>query len=299
MEVLNQCPICSANKFTLHVKCLDYIVSRETFTIVRCLYCGFLFTNPRPDEKEIDKYYMSEKYIPHSGTNKRLINKVYGIVRKYTIKKKVQLINRLSNHKVKNKRILDIGAGTGDFLNACKKYGWSINGVEPSPIARQKAKQKFGLYFYKDVFSLPLNEENGKHDVITMWHVLEHVHKLHQTINHIKNVIADEGILIIAVPNCNSWDSKKYGEHWAAYDLPRHLYHFVQKDIERLFSKFGFQLSKVIPMKFDSYYVSLLSEEYKTGKQQFITGLWNGFISNINAKQNGYSSHIYVLNRYK
>lgn len=305
METLINCPICNHNKFTPFLSCVDYTVSRETFHIVQCEACGFRFTNPRPTEKEIGKYYESEEYISHSGTSKGVVNKIYGMVRNYTIKQKVSLINRLSHKsQVTSKSILDIGCGTGEFLNACQKNNWRVTGVEPSETARANAKSNYGIAAYSTLWDLQTltlkgGDGGGLFNVITMWHVLEHVHQLDKTIEQIKKLLVDEGVLIIAVPNCNSYDAEKYGAQWAAYDLPRHIYHFTKKDIEKLFSRFDFKLQEVLPMKFDSYYVSILSEKYKTGKLNLVAGFFSGLNSNLSAgeKSRGYSSQIYVLKK--
>ena len=306
METLTSCPICSEGKFKHFLSCKDYTVSRETFIIVQCEACGFRFINPRPDENEIGKYYESEEYISHSGTNRGVVNKIYGMVRNYTIRKKVQLINKkIRNPQSAIRNILDIGCGTGEFLNACKQNDWNVTGIEPSDVAREHAKENFGIEPLTPEKLFEINEK--KFNLITMWHVLEHVHQLRKTIEQINKILLDDGTLIVAVPNCNSWDAKKYGEHWAAYDVPRHIYHFTKKDIGKLFSQFGFKLHEVLPMKFDSYYVSLLSEKYKTarlpdgqGKSNLIAGFFNGLKSNLNAgSNNGYSSQIYILIKNK
>ncbi len=301
METLNNCPVCKNDKLKLFLSCTDYTVSRVTFKVVQCEACGFRFTNPRPDEKEIGRYYQAEDYISHSDTNKGLVNKLYQIVRNYTIGKKVKLINGLVRRQTSDVRqVLDIGSGTGEFLNACKKDGWAVTGIEPSEMARKNAQQKYGITPLPQEKLFELSEK--KFNVITLWHVLEHIHQLDKTIDQINKLLLDEGVLIIAVPNCNSWDAKKYGAYWAAWDLPRHLYHFTQKDIETLFKRSGFQLSEILPMKFDSYYVSLLSEKYRSGKSNLIaigliSGFWNGLISNLSANKNGYSSQIYILKK--
>lgn len=297
MEKLNYCPVCSGNKFKPFISCIDHTVSRETFHIVQCEECGFRFTNPRPDEKEIGRYYISEEYISHSGTSRGLVNKIYGLVRNHTIKQKVKLINQVSGIRYRASRnILDMGCGTGEFLQACKTDGWEVTGIEPSEIARKHAKENYGIDAMIPERLFELKEK--KFNVITLWHVLEHVHQLDKTINQIGTILLENGTLIIAVPNCNSWEAKKYAEHWAAWDVPRHLYHFTEKDIRAIFKKHNFVLKEVIPMKFDSYYVSLLSEKYKTGKSNLVTGFRNGLASNIAAadKAVGFSSQIYVFN---
>ncbi len=296
METLNYCPVCKSDKAKAYLSCIDYTVSRETFNVVQCGSCGFRYTNPRPDEKEIGKYYQAEEYISHSDTSKGLVNKLYLMVRNYTIAQKIKLINRLSPPLPSSPRnLLDIGCGTAEFLHAAKVNGWNVTGIEPSEIARKNAQQKYGITPLSQEKLFELSEK--KYNAISMWHVLEHVHQLDRTIEQIKNILLDEGVLIIAVPNCDSPDAKKYGAHWAAWDVPRHLYHFTKKDIETLFKRSGFKLSEVLPMKFDSFYVSLLSEKYKTGNSNLFSGFLNGMNSNISAGENGYSSQIYILRK--
>jgi 2-polyprenyl-3-methyl-5-hydroxy-6-metoxy-1,4-benzoquinol methylase len=303
METLTNCPVCRKNKQEPFLICTDHTVSRETFAVVRCAACGFRFTNPRPAPSEIGKYYESEEYISHSGTSRGVVNKIYGLVRNYTIARKVNLINALTGNlsertpseKPEIRSLLDIGCGTGEFLNASKQNGWKVTGIEPSDVARSHAKENFGIEPLSPEKLFDLNEK--QFSAITLWHVLEHVHELDKTIEQISKLLLKEGVLIIAVPNCNSFDAEKYGAQWAAWDVPRHIYHFTKPDIEKLFSRFGFKLTEALPMKFDSFYVSLLSEKYKNGSANLVKGFLSGLQSNLAAVKNnrGYSSQIYIL----
>jgi 2-polyprenyl-3-methyl-5-hydroxy-6-metoxy-1,4-benzoquinol methylase len=293
METLTKCPVCSSADFALFLTCKDHTVSRETFNIVRCNSCGFKFTNPRPKEKYLGRYYKSEDYVSHSNTKKGFINKTYQAVRKYTLLKKLQLISKY----FKTGNILDIGCGTGEFLDTCKKAKWSTLGIEPDEDARKMAIQNFGLNV-KEEDELK-NLQDGSFEIITMWHVLEHVPKLNERIEELKRLIKPNGIIIIAVPNSDSFDANKYKEDWAAYDVPRHLYHFNPKDIETLFKNHGLKMFRILPMVFDSFYVSLLSEKIKSGKTHPVQAFWNGFVSNLYALKTGktYSSQIYLIRK--
>jgi len=294
MEKLESCPVCNATVFKHFLTCKDFTVSKEEFDIVSCSSCGFKFTNPRPEVNKLGAYYESEEYISHSNTSKGLVNSLYQGVRKYTLIKKLQLINRLNPKAT----LLDIGCGTGEFLNVCKEYGWKTTGIEPDEKARNYGVENYNL----DV--KPENELKNLADhsfeIITMWHVLEHVPDLNKRIEEIKRILKLNGTLVVAVPNCDSLDAKIYGKYWAAYDVPRHLYHFTPKDIENLFRKHEMKVSRVLPMIFDSFYVSLLSEKYKNGTPGLIKGFFNGLRSNLAAIKTGrkYSSQIYIIRNF-
>ncbi len=289
LNIKSHCPICDGSEFKPFLECVDYTVSQEKFNIVECTNCGMHFTNPIPVEEEIGAYYKSESYISHSSTNKGLINKIYQQVRKITLNRKLKLIRRLA----KGKRVLDIGAGTGHFLDKLTQSGYDAIGLEPDADARQFAKDHFSVNI-QDLSEL-YNLEKKSLDVVTMWHVLEHVYDLQKDVKQISELLKGDGVLVIAVPNMGSYDAKYYKEYWAAYDLPIHLYHFTPNDIKNLFSKFGFDLVEVLPMKFDSYYISMLSEKYRGGN--IINAIIRGFISNIKAKEGEFSSQTYILKR--
>jgi 2-polyprenyl-3-methyl-5-hydroxy-6-metoxy-1,4-benzoquinol methylase len=293
MQRLENCPVCNASSFSPFLDCIDYTVSRETYSIVQCNSCGFKFTNPRPEESDLGKYYKSEDYISHSNTKKGFINSAYQTVRKYTLLKKLQLISKY----YKTGKILDIGSGTGDFLKTMKNAKWETIGIEPDEDARKFSIESNGLDIRTEVELSRLEE--ASFDVISMWHVLEHVPKLNERVEELRRLIKPNGMIIIAVPNCSSLDAKIYGSKWAAYDVPRHLYHFVPKDIEELFRRHGMKVYKTLPMMFDSFYVSMLSERYKTGNTNILRSTWNGLRSNLAGMKNGrtYSSQIYLIRK--
>ncbi len=270
------------------LKTKDFSISQETFELFRDTDLDMLVTKPQPEN--LDSYYESEVYISHTDSNKSFVDKLYQRVKKYSLSKKLNLINTYSKEK---KTLLDVGAGTGDFLNEAKSNGWDIEGVEPNHNAREKALNK-GISLKDRMEALA----GTKYDVITLWHVLEHLPDLENQILKLVWHLEEEGTLIIAVPNFNSYDAKHYKEFWAAYDVPRHLWHFSKTAIEKLFVKHGLELVKVKPMVFDSFYVSLLSEKYKTGKQNIFKAFALGLWSNISAmRTKEHSSHIYVLQK--
>lgn len=292
MENLTQCPVCKSNSFQHFLNVKDFSVTKETFNLDQCKNCGFVFTNPRPDEKEIGKYYAFEEYISHTNTNKGFINKAYQWVRNYTLNQKKNLIEQLNGGKGV---ITDIGCGTGHFLKTCKENGWKVNGSEPADDARGIAKEQTQQEIRTEVYEL-----KEVSDVVTLWHVLEHIHQLDKTLQHISGLVKEGGHLIIALPNLKSWDAKNYKEYWAAYDVPRHLYHFDKDTVKKLVEAFGFQMTAVKPMMFDSLYVSMLSEKYKGNGLSSIRGALNGLRSNFAAMgKKEYSSHIYIFKKIK
>lgn len=269
-------------------KTKDYLVTQENFTLIFDKDSDMLITEPQP--KNLEKYYDPKNYISHSDDKNNFIEKVYQQVKKITLNKKVKLIDQYS---LDEKSLLDIGCGTGEFLAYAKNKNWNTVGVEVNQNARNKALNK-KLIIYKSLEDLPKRQFN----IISLWHVLEHLPNLNEKISLIKTKLDDNGTLIIAVPNYKSYDAKHYKEFWAAYDTPRHLWHFSQDAIKILFEKHNFKVTKTLPMYFDSFYVSLLSEKYKNGKSNYLKAFYRGLISNIKAKSNGeYSSLIYILKK--
>lgn len=270
------------------IKVKDFSVSGESFSLLLNEEYQILKTHPQPTLDKLGSYYEFEDYISHTDGKRTLFEKMYHFIKRKAIGDKVKLIN--SYQPVKG-RILDIGAGTGDFLLECKNQNWDILGIEPNDKAKGIALGK-GIKFGDTIEKL----ESNSFDVITMWHVLEHVPDVEHQVAELKRLLKPSGTIIIAVPNFKSYDANHYKEFWAAYDVPRHLWHFSKTAIEKLFDKQNMNLEDIKPMWFDSFYVSLLSEKYKTGKMNFISGFFIGLISNVSGFfKKEFSSHIYVL----
>jgi 2-polyprenyl-3-methyl-5-hydroxy-6-metoxy-1,4-benzoquinol methylase len=291
-EIVKECPICNETSLKNNLVCKDFTVSNDSFMLVYCNNCNTKITSPRPTTEEISKYYESETYISHSNKSNTLFEKLYKFVREINLKSKLNLIN---NHSKEKGTILDVGCGTGEFLETCSKNGWNITGVEPNKNAITNSIIKNTTIIYEDVEKL---DNKSEYNVITLWHVLEHLYNPIETLKKLKKHLKESGIIIIAVPNFESYDANLYKEYWAGYDVPRHLYHFSSKSIQTLAKKNNMKIIKIKPMIFDSYYVSMLSEKYKGNKYFFIDGIRNGFKSNQKAKKdNYYSSLIYILQK--
>lgn len=273
------------SRTTPYLICKDYLVSNESYRVMKNDQLEMLVTSPVPPK--LEKYYESNEYRSHNSSNYTALNLLYNWVKKQSFKRKKALFN----NAIKNKIILDIGAGTGDFLLYCKNQGLDIAGVEPNEKARIKAQSK-GVTLQDSLNKI----DKKKFDIITLWHVLEHLPNLYESLARIKTLLSEKGQLFIAVPNFKSYDAQYYQEFWAAYDVPRHLWHFSQESIQAIFSSVNMKLTKVHPLKYDSFYVSLLSEKNKTGKNNFIKAFLVGLQSNLKAKRSKeYSSLIYEL----
>ena len=279
------------NSNHIHLKVKDHSVSGEVFELIQNSEYGFLETTPQPSSDKLPEYYNSQDYISHTDSKRNLFEKAYHLVRSISLKKKLNLINSFSSEE---KKLLDVGCGTGDFLETAQQNNWQVSGIEPNKQARAIANKKTD----NSVFEIEqlLKFESNSFDVITLWHVLEHLPNLDDHIAVFKKLLKPNGTLIIAVPNHESYDAKYYKQFWAAYDVPRHLWHFNRDSITKLVSKYSFQVIKVKPMWFDSFYVSMLSEKYKTGKMNPIIGFWVGMVSNLKAlRSKEASSLIYII----
>lgn len=277
------CPICECTQTDIVIESIDFSLTKENFTILHCPQCSFRFTYPVPSQSEIGRYYKFTEYISHTDVKEGWMNHLYHKVRTKTLAQKTKWVQSLfTGHKG---HLLDIGAGTGAFVNAMKEKDWKVTGLEPDAATREKAFQNYSIELQPidKIYNLPENE----FEVISMWHVLEHVHELKPYLNQCFKSLKKNGRLIVAVPNYTSFDASYYNKYWAAYDLPRHLYHFSPTSMDKLMESMGFEIVQIIPMWFDSFYVSLLSEKYKnSGKMGMIIAGVIGCLSNLIALSN-------------
>lgn len=289
-EQLEHCPVCGSSHIEKHIDTVDFSTSKEPFSVYKCLNCSHLYTNPRVVESKIGPYYDNPDYISHTNDNASLFGQVYQRLRDINLKRKLSYVNKVFQN---SGDVLDYGCGTGQFLNTLVNDDKSVLGVEINEGAREQAQK------YAPVFS-SISEVQTRLEVITMWHVLEHVYDLRGLLGEFKKRLIPGGHLIVAVPNPESFDAQHYGMHWAAWDVPIHIHHFTQRSVKTLMESEGFSLVDVIPMNMDSYYISLLSEQYKSGSRKkmlkhWINALWYGFKSNTRAGKTNTSSKIYVL----
>lgn len=303
----NKCPWCNSENNTQFLKLKDYFLTQEEFEILECHDCKLLFTSPCPAPEKIGDYYKSEDYLSHNEEKKSIFASIYNCVKTVNIKNKYNFI--VESRKAKDEsqkpsptaianshshRLLDIGCGVGDFLLYAKEKGCEITGIEPSEDARKIAEKKLDCKILapSDLEKIPDNS----FDIITMWHVLEHVADLKTEIYHLQRLLKENGRLVIALPNYKSYDAEYYKDKWAAYDVPRHLNHFSQTSIKNIFDSTKLQLIDTKALKWDSFYISMLSEQYLKHSNSFIKGMLTGWKSNRKARKSGeYSSLVYVF----
>ncbi len=329
-ERLNACPLCDGRDGSYeYLSCKDELVTGEMFHVEQCVSCGFLYTNPRPNALNISAYYRSDDYISHHDTPHSIMDKVYHRVRSFMMGKKAKLIrNFVSDHT----SILDVGCGTGAFLKRMAREGYRVTGVEPGEPARKMAQSK-GLHVVKDLDALDaMKPKDGcQHpdihidrsdrvdnvtstaykaeqaagslfSCISLWHVMEHMHDFKEQCNQYYRLLNTDGCLVVAVPMVESFDAAYYQQHWAAYDLPRHLYHFNEKSLITAVEMAGFALKKTQSLPFDSFYVSILSEKYRNSLPAFfayLRALVVGLVSNMVAAsgRRPASSQVFVFRK--
>lgn len=287
------CPLCGSSSVSKEMECKDCFVSGEIFPIYECSECGFRFTAGVPDDSAMGRYYQSAAYISHSDTGKGLMNKVYHMVRMYMLREKCNMVMHFTG--LKHGTLLDYGTGTGYFAHSMSERGWNVESIEMSENARTFAFEHFGLRS-----KLPSDMDtlaDHSFDCVTLWHVMEHVSNMHEMMDAFRRILKDTGLLVMAVPNRTSYDAQHYGERWAAYDVPRHLWHFSPSTMQRLGNDHGFALVEMIPMPFDAFYISMMTEKNYGAFCPFLKGLWYGskaWLHTLGNKERS-SSLIYIF----
>ena len=292
---IKTCPLCGGTRPERALTCVDHYATGEMFHLCRCPECGFLFTQDFPVEAEIGRYYETPDYISHTDTRKGAVNRLYHAVRSHMLKRKATLVERNAHRK--EGRLLDIGTGTGYFANTMRQRGWQVQAAEKSEQARQFALEHFALEVKPETALAEMEAESF--DVVTLWHVMEHLEHLNETWQRLNSLLTEKGILVVAVPNCSSFDARKYGAYWAAYDVPRHLWHFTPDTMQRFGSKHGFVLAARYPMPFDAFYVSMLTERNMRRSCAFLRGMVTGTLAWLASlvKKERSSSMIYVFRK--
>ena len=291
----DKCPLCLSEKISLHFQTKDHFLSRENYSLMKCTDCGFIFTQDHPDTEHIGKYYESAAYLSHKDSAKGLSGRLYRLSRRLMLRKKRETVKSVTGRKTGD--LLDIGSGAGHFLNEMKSSGWNVRGIEINDGARESSVSAFGIDVLppEKILNLP---ELG-FDCITLWHVLEHFQDPFGYAAGISRLLKPEGVCIIALPNCRSSDARHYRQFWAAYDVPRHLWHFTPETFRRFAEKTGFKIESIKRLPLDVFYISSLSEKYKGSTLSFIEGtikgLWFSFISSLNMKKS--SSLVYLLRK--
>jgi 2-polyprenyl-3-methyl-5-hydroxy-6-metoxy-1,4-benzoquinol methylase len=291
----DRCPLCSSVEIEDYLLTRDYFLSREIFKLIKCSGCGFVFTQDHPDANNIDRYYASDDYISHNESATGFLNNLYRLSRRLMLKKKRSIVKKFTG--LRKGTILDTGSGTGHFLSVMKEAGWTVKGVEINKKAREFSVSTFGLEVIspEQLSLLP----SGSFDCITLWHVLEHFEEPFRYASEILRLLKPGGSCILALPNCQSFDAEYYKEFWAAYDVPRHLWHFTPVTFKIFAEKTGFRLSRLKSLPLDVFYISSLSEKYKGSNLSLITGMINGLWFSVKSffKKNGSSSLIYFIKK--
>lgn len=288
----SKCPWCESEKTQIHLWVKDEFLSNEEFEIHKCLHCGLLFTEPRPAKNKLQEYYKSEEYYSHQENKTGFIPRIYEKVKSINLKNKL----RMATYGMGKGRVLDIGCGVGDFLHVMENKDWETTGIEPSADAIAIAKTRMNAQLFAPEDIDKLGDESF--DLITMWHVLEHVDDLKNEIAHLERLLKKGGRLVLALPNFKSYDANYYKEHWAAYDVPRHLNHFCRQSIDNVFKNSQLTLIKTDKLVWDAFYISYMSEQYIRHSFALLRGIFRGWVSNLKARNSGeWSSLVYIFEK--
>ena len=297
MTETGSCLVCGSTDPAVLFTAKDHLVSGKNFVLKKCRVCSFTFTSDPPDEKDITKFYISEDYISHSDKKQSLTDHVYHLARNYMLRKKHNLVRKMSRRETGT--LVDIGSGTGYFADYMNGNGWKVKGIELSEQARKYSVSRFGLTVVSPSEVSAIKDESA--DCVTLWHVLEHLYDPVMWLKEIKRILKDDGKCIIALPNIKSADAEWFGNEWAALDVPRHLWHFSPGTLPAFINGHGFICKKVIPMPLDIYYISTLSYKNRGCRLSLVRGMITGLFLTVRSLTNKdrASSLIYVISKQR
>ncbi len=289
------CPLCGASGQIPYAGCTDYTVSKEHYTLMRCPSCGMVYTLDPPSQDKMAQYDKLGLKLKLGDSPSGLIGKLYYRVRSYMLGRKAHIVESQSYRTAGT--LLNYGAKTGFFSHRMERRGWKVISVE-----KYHEERQFSLEMFHHRM-IDLNEMDklrpGTFDVITLWHVFEHNPHPDKLLDRFYDLLRPGGILVMACPNICSTDAMHYGPYWAAYDVPRHLWHFSPTSLCNLVHKHGFTLMHHESMPFDSFYISILSEKQMRHKLAFIRGFLYGLHSWLVSlsKRGKSSSLVYVFRK--
>ena len=281
------CPVCHAANSTIFMRVPDRFRPEPgtAYTLVRCVKCSLVYLNPRPVEESSGVFYESSEYTPFVSTGKQrsIMDRVYVAIREMNNRWKRRQIEALQPERG---RLLDVGCGTGEFLQAMHAAGWQVRGVERDAKAAAYAVEQLQLdVVCGSLDTVPLAP--ASFDVVTMWHVLEHLYQPHKALMQVRDVLRPGGLLVIAVPNLLSLDARYYRQNWVAFDAPRHVQHFSPKSLRSLCEMHSFAHLRTRMLPFDPFFNALMSEtviERRKGASipgRIVSTLRAGIVANV------------------
>ncbi|ASQ90723.1 methyltransferase type 12 [Prosthecochloris sp. GSB1] len=260
------CPINGASEAVPFMKAPDRLAPEtdSEWSLVRDRETGLIYLSPRPTEEEMALHYPESGYDPHrpTVTVKTLSDRLYLALRHCSLLWKASLIERNGPPLSPDSRLLEIGCSDGGLLDALMKRNGipagNCRGYEKSGRSSELARKRFGL----DIQTADICDTlpSDSFDRIILWHSLEHLHRLNETLAAVSRLLAPEGRIVIALPNAASLDAALYGRNWVAWDAPRHLYHFTPLTLAKLLRKHGLEVTAMRQFIPDTFYNCLLSE---------------------------------------
>lgn len=234
MEIIHHCKLCGSTKHKLIYEAEDHF-TQEQFSLIRCTNCSLIFTNPRPSQKELKRYYPPSYYGDLGKRFHPVIENVVDLFRK-------RLGNKIDSYFPNRGRILEVGSGRGTLLYEMAEKGWTAMGTEYSENLAEEVKNAIGVRVYPTPELKDCGFPDNYFDVVLCYHVLEHLPDPIDTLGEIHRIIQPNGLLVAAVPNIGGFTARLTNNRWFGIDVPRHLFHFTPKTLDRALTQNGFEI---------------------------------------------------------